>query len=108
MEEIEFLNSLKSKMNIGAPINDLKTLINQRKITLTKQLNLCDVTRTLQWIDAETERPSEKQAIIFIDNVGMFKGVFRTTKNGQVIVDGNSKDIIDWEDVHEWVNYPEH
>jgi len=43
MNEIDFLNSLKSQINIGRHTNDLKTLINQRIILLKKQSKLFGV-----------------------------------------------------------------
>lgn len=67
------------------------------------------VKSRLRWLDAEKERPKAKQEIIFIDAVGMYKGIFSTMKSGQVIVAGGGKgnDIIDWEDIYQWIEYPE-
>lgn len=68
-----------------------------------------DVKSRLRWLDAEKERPKAKQEIIFIDAVGMYRGAFSTMKSGQVIVAGSGKgnDIIDWEDIYQWIEYPE-
>ena len=63
--------------------------------------------RQQQWIDAEKDRPVDKQEIIFIDNVGMFKGTFYSIKYGQVWVENKQSDTIDWTDIHQWIPYPE-
>ncbi len=61
----------------------------------------------IKWIDPEKGRPKPQDKIIFNDAVGLFWGYYETTKGGAVRVEGDSRDIIWWEDIDEWIPYPE-
>lgn len=75
--------------------------------TQNKALNKTDVISRLTWIDAEKIKPLAGQEIIFIDAVGLFKGKFNAIRSGVVFVDGNNKDVIEWDDIYQWILYPD-
>jgi hypothetical protein len=66
-----------------------------------------DVIRRLRWIDAEKDRPKDGDKIITTSAVGLFWGIFKSLRSGVVLVEGKSFDEIWWEDVHEWIYYPD-
>jgi len=59
------------------------------------------------WNDPEKQRPYAGATIIFIDSVGLFKGDFHPIKNGVVWIEGKKSDTIQWDDVFQWIYYPE-
>lgn len=59
-----------------------------------------------EWLDPEKERPKAGSEIIFIDAVGMYRGVYHVTRSGVVHVHGNKSDCIEWENIYQWIPYP--
>lgn len=59
-----------------------------------------------KWIDAEIERPTTGQEIIFINAIGMCKGTFHTIGDGVVYVDNKQTDIINFDSIYQWIPYP--
>lgn len=65
------------------------------------------VIRRLRWIDAEKDRPKDGDKIITTSAVGLFWGIFHSKRSGVVSVEGKSFDEIWWEDIYEWIYYPD-
>jgi len=61
----------------------------------------------LRWFDAEQHKPLAGQEIIFIDAVGMYKGIFHFIRAGVVYVEGKEADTIEWEDIYQWIVFPD-
>lgn len=60
-----------------------------------------------KWINPEKDRPKPQDKIIFTDEIGLFWGYYEATGSGIVTVEGKKKDRINWEDIYEWIPYPE-
>lgn len=74
-------------------------------IEIAKQKSITN--KKMMWYDAEIKKPDHGQEIIFIDAIGMFKGVFYSKYQGVVYVNGSRKDQVRWESIHEWIEYPD-
>ena len=72
---------------------------------LHKMLSKNDDKNKLHWIDAEKKRPSAGQDIIFIDAIGMYRGIFHALGSGKVYIHGKKSDNIEWEDIYQWIEY---
>lgn len=64
----------------------------------------------LKWINAEKDRPKDKQQIIVEGNLGLYWGIYETWRDGTVCIEGKygrNADLVNWEDVFRWIPYPE-
>lgn len=62
--------------------------------------------RILKWNNPE-DRPKSGQKIIFNDAVGLGWGVFQTLGSGVIYIENKRNDKIMFNDVYEWIDYPE-
>lgn len=94
-ETLEEINSILSNIGLLGWFNKDKTAKNKPK-------------KRLKWYNAEHDKPIAGQEIIFIDNVGMCKGIYHAIRDGVVYVEGKESDTIEWQDIFQWIEYPEY
>jgi hypothetical protein len=94
-ETLEEINSILSNIGLLGWFNKDKTAKNKPK-------------NRLKWYNSEQDKPIAGQEIIFIDNVGMYKGTYHAIRDGVVYVENKASDTIEWEDIFQWIEYPEY
>lgn len=63
--------------------------------------------KEVRWIDAETQKPKSGDKIIFECAIGLYWGIFESTKNkGCVAVEGKQSDKPEWNEIYRWILYP--
>ena len=60
----------------------------------------------ITWLNPEEKRPKHGDEIICTNYLGVWRGIFETTRDGLVKIEGKATDIIYWEDVYGWLPYP--
>lgn len=79
----------------------------QRVENIPMQLPVKPELAEIVWLNPEKVRPKHGNEIICTSAVGMFRGTFETTRDGLVKINGNKRDIVYWDDIFEWLPYPQ-